>query len=232
MQDPGTSPEGRNNRPLVIGLVLVGAVILAVAIGMSMHGSASNGAAPAPEQQTANVTPPAQEQQNRDAEEKGQEAHRLQMEAENLQMETEKRLCEPVSPTAYRRLCVTVTILQAHMVNITHTDENGYEHILRSDVQRLTVAMELPKTGQGLFRLFGQLFNGDVATADILCLQRCPELDVGTRHIMGTAATPSLEGSFLSPYLYIGNVKWQILELCHDTIQDRCTEMSTPHTEP
>ena len=60
MQDPGTSPEGRNNRPLVIGLVLIGAVILAVAIGMSMHGSASNGAGTAPAQQTADAAPPAQ----------------------------------------------------------------------------------------------------------------------------------------------------------------------------
>ena len=59
MEDLGTSPKRRNNRPLAIGLVLVGAVILAVAIGMSMHGSASNGAGPATEQasQTTGATP-------------------------------------------------------------------------------------------------------------------------------------------------------------------------------
>lgn len=59
MEDLGTSPEGRNNRPLVIGLVLIGAVILAVAIGVSMHESQSNGTGTAPEQasQTTEATP-------------------------------------------------------------------------------------------------------------------------------------------------------------------------------
>jgi hypothetical protein len=238
VEDPGTY------RPLVVGLVLVGVLIVAVAI-LSMQGSPSNGAgasATATEQQTGDVgaqppvvEQPTHEKQTHDAQQKEeaqkQEAHRMQMEAENLQLETEKGLCAPDADPTYRTShCVTVTILQAHVVNITHTDENGYEHTLRNGLQRLTVSMELPKTGRGLFELYGQLFNGDVATADILCLLRCPELDVGTRHIMGIATIHV--NDLRLPYLSIGNNKWQVLELCRDTIQDRCTELSTPYAGP
>ena len=241
MEDPGTSPEGRKNRSFAVGLLAVGALILSVAVaGVAMRGYFNDkqisGAGAALEQPTVNAQA-IQEQQNRDAEEKGQEAakvaqeqeaHRMQMEAENLQVETEKGLCAPDADPAYRtNHCVTVTILQSQMVNITHTDENGYEHILRNGLQRLTVTVELPKTGQGLFELYGQLFNGDVATADILCLLRCPELDVGTRHNMGIATVHVNDVRL--PYLSIGNNKWQVLELCHDTIQDRCTALSTPY---
>jgi hypothetical protein len=65
VEDFGTSPERRKNRSLAIGLLVAGALILAVAVaGIAMHGSShdrqSGGGGAAPDPQTTNSEPPAQ----------------------------------------------------------------------------------------------------------------------------------------------------------------------------
>jgi hypothetical protein len=58
--EPGTlTSKGSGNRPLLIGIVVIGVLILAAAIGMSVHESQSSEAGTVPEQQTASTEPPA-----------------------------------------------------------------------------------------------------------------------------------------------------------------------------
>jgi hypothetical protein len=142
--------------------------------------------------------------------------------------EEERRLCDD---------CITIRVVKASLVTITTTDASGKGLPL----QRLIVAVGGQKKGDGM-SLNGQIFDGNGATADLLCLQNCFNLTVGSTYRMRlgrlqthTRRCNAVYGDCWEydnlPYLSIetanGIAAWQILELCSGRPGEACLALST-----
>jgi hypothetical protein len=144
-----------------------------------------------------------------------------------------RRLCEGA--------CITVRVVKASLVTITTKDANGYTSSKGIPIQRLIVAVGGQKKGDGM-SLGGHIFEGNGATADVLCLQNCFDLTVGSTYRMrlGRLQTHmrrcyAVYGDCWDydnlPYLSIettnGIAAWQILELCSGRQGEACLALSS-----
>jgi hypothetical protein len=231
------TPAGYRLRTIVL---LVGATLgLSAAIaGVSHYENGVKDKASAAREEQARETEAMQEQQARQARDveaqkqaiQEQAKRQQQVEAENAEEARERSLpCEGVEH------CVTITVLQAASVVLTTTDANGYRQHESAPLQHLLVSVDRQKKGYGIM-LNGRLFDGNGATADLLCLQSCLDFEVGSTHYVGMgrwrthwhACTDGMGECYDNlPYLSIGNAKWQVLELCSGRPGERCEEMST-----
>lgn len=123
-------------------------------------------------------------------------------------------------------------------MTITNRDPNGYVSQQSPPLQRLLVALGGEKRGEGLM-IQGLVFDGNGATADLLCLANCQDLEPGTQHRMRFGRIQTHMRSCGNncwdydnlPYLWTGPVTrksaWQILEVCSGGAAPRCLALST-----
>jgi hypothetical protein len=137
---------------------------------------------------------------------------------------------------------MTIKVINAHWVNLTITDENGYKHTLYPALQRVTAIVEkygVDSQPTALFNFvspWAQIMSQG-STLDLLCIgtQRdgvfsptCPVLAVGSVHdtpLMGAEYPVNLQQQYADGS-YVG---WQVLEVCHGS---ECAQISTINDRP
>lgn len=125
--------------------------------------------------------------------------------------------------------CTIITVASVADVNLDTRDPNGYV-ISRIPLQRATVLVGGYRPGDGLF-IGGRTFEGNGATADILCLHNCQRLHKGDVYSMRIDHLEThMRRCYAEygdcwkydnlPFLWTGppdhKSAWQVLELCSD----------------
>lgn len=135
--------------------------------------------------------------------------------------------------------CTIFEVATVKDVSLDTKDPNGY--VIRSvPLQRATVFVGGHRKGDGL-NIAGHIFEGNGATADILCLQNCQRLHKGDIYSMQIGAIKTHYRRCYAqygdcwdydnlPYLWSGpearKSAWQVLELCSH-LASNCLALST-----
>jgi hypothetical protein len=165
--------KGSGNRPLLIGLVVIGVIVLAIAIGISVHEGPSNGAGDVGVQSPVAVQP-TQEQQTRDADEKEQEAFKSAQEQGYAQAEGEQAAFADLRKTISIESPTEVIYGRRIRVSQFMAGMNFLQSVLRS-VPKPDYAdiVSMYKTIEG--------YDGSTSTE---ALERCRSLYVGKYYVL------------------------------------------------